>query len=112
MNAHPRTGLFGRPILTVTVAVAALAGVGIGGVALANRDKSDPPQWQSAPAAAPSSIPSQRSPESAVPKEESAAADGEAISMSATGDIIMGSAPSKLPARDGDGFFDSVADGL
>ncbi|MFG1605852.1 CapA family protein [Actinoplanes sp. NPDC049265] len=109
MNAHPRTGLFGRPILTATIAVAALAGIGIGGVALANRDKSDPPQWQAGAAAAPPTVPKQRTPSSSPPREEST---GDAISMSATGDIIMGSAPNKLPARNGDGFFDSVTDGL
>ncbi len=32
--------------------------------------------------------------------------------MSATGDIIMGSAPNKLPANGGEGFFDSVRDAL
>ncbi|MEV6630029.1 CapA family protein [Actinoplanes sp. NPDC051470] len=109
MNAHPRTGLFGRPVLTATIVIAVLAGAGIGGVALANRDKSDPPQWQSAPAAAPSSVP-KKSQAPTGQEEEPAAAD--AISMSATGDIIMGSAPNKLPARGGDGFFDSVRDGL
>jgi capsule synthesis protein PGA_cap len=110
MNAHPRTGLFGRPILTATIVVAALAGVGIGGVALANRDKAEPPQWQSGAAAAPSAIPKQRTSPPAEKEEETST--GDAIAMSATGDIIMGSAPSKLPARNGDGFFDSVADGL
>lgn len=30
------------------------------------------------------------------------------ISLSATGDIIMGNAPSRLPANDGRGFFDQV----
>lgn len=32
----------------------------------------------------------------------------DAISMSATGDIIMGDAPQKLPPRDGKGFFDKI----
>ena len=50
MNAHPspeRRGLAGRPILTVTIVVAALIGAGLGGVALANRDD-DPgkPLWR------------------------------------------------------------------
>ncbi|TDB77768.1 CapA family protein [Micromonospora sp. KC721] len=35
-----------------------------------------------------------------------------AISLSATGDIIMGNAPSRLPANGGRGFFDEVADAL
>ncbi|TDC80718.1 CapA family protein [Micromonospora sp. KC606] len=36
----------------------------------------------------------------------------EPISLSATGDIIMGNAPSRLPANGGKGFFDEVADAL
>ncbi|MBB3098353.1 poly-gamma-glutamate capsule biosynthesis protein CapA/YwtB (metallophosphatase superfamily) [Actinoplanes campanulatus] len=32
--------------------------------------------------------------------------------MSATGDIIMGDAPNKLPANDGEGFFDAVTGSL
>ncbi|MFG1884204.1 CapA family protein [Micromonospora sp. NPDC049102] len=37
---------------------------------------------------------------------------GDAISLSATGDIIMGNAPSRLPAAGGKGFFDSVTGAL
>ncbi|PZF94361.1 CapA family protein [Micromonospora deserti] len=36
----------------------------------------------------------------------------QAISLSATGDIIMGNAPNRLPANGGKGFFDSVEDAL
>jgi poly-gamma-glutamate capsule biosynthesis protein CapA/YwtB (metallophosphatase superfamily) len=36
----------------------------------------------------------------------------ESISLSATGDIIMGDAPNRLPANDGKGFFDSVTEAL
>ncbi|MFI6261295.1 CapA family protein [Micromonospora sp. NPDC051006] len=39
-------------------------------------------------------------------------AGGEAISLSATGDIIMGNAPNRLPANGGKGFFDSVEQAL
>src|SRR5204862_219807 len=51
------------------------------------------------------------------PKTESATTTGTtssdaSIELSATGDIIMGSAPNKLPADNGDGFFDSVKSGL
>ncbi|GAA4564875.1 hypothetical protein GCM10023176_11740 [Micromonospora coerulea] len=35
-------------------------------------------------------------------------AAGRAISLAATGDVIMGNAPSRLPADDGEGFFDQV----
>ena len=34
------------------------------------------------------------------------------ISMSATGDIIMGNVPSKLPPNGGEGFFDAVREAL
>ncbi|MET8279828.1 CapA family protein [Micromonospora sp. NPDC005174] len=37
---------------------------------------------------------------------------GDAISLSATGDIIMGNAPSRLPAAGGKGFFDPVTGAL
>ncbi|WBB66017.1 CapA family protein [Micromonospora sp. WMMD812] len=37
---------------------------------------------------------------------------GEAVSLSATGDIIMGNAPNRLPANGGKGFFDSVEKAL
>jgi poly-gamma-glutamate capsule biosynthesis protein CapA/YwtB (metallophosphatase superfamily) len=108
MNAHPpraRRGLFGHPLLTVTIVVAALLGAGVAGVALANRGESDPATWHAAsPASAAPPKPS------AAPREEKAAA--ESIRMSATGDIIMGSAPNKLPAGDGEGFFDSVREDL
>ncbi|BFU41914.1 CapA family protein [Krasilnikovia sp. MM14-A1004] len=109
MNAHPppRPGLFGRPILTLTIVIAALIGAGLGGVALADRDSgTGVPRWQE-PAAAASPTGTKR----AKPSTKPAAADGT-ITLSATGDIIMGSAPNRLPANGGDGFFDSVAEGL
>jgi poly-gamma-glutamate capsule biosynthesis protein CapA/YwtB (metallophosphatase superfamily) len=111
MNAQPpqsSRGLFGRPVLTLTIALAALVGMGLGGVALANRGTSDlgAPKWQ-APAVAKTS---------AKPKTEATlsdtTADEGAFTFSATGDIIMGSAPNKLPANGGDDFFDSVRAGL
>ncbi|GAA3344414.1 CapA family protein [Amorphoplanes nipponensis] len=111
MNSDPprRPGLFGRPVLTVTLILAVLAGAGLGGVALADRGSdSAAPVWRNPPAAAPASSAASRKPE-----PESAPAPGaETITLSATGDIIMGSAPDKLPANDGEGFFDSVREGL
>ncbi|WP_041843407.1 CapA family protein [Actinoplanes friuliensis] len=105
MNAHPpqrHRGLFGRPVLTATIAIAVLAGAGLGGVALADRGSDTPPApvWK-LPQAAPATAP-----------ELESAPVGETITFSATGDIIMGSAPGKLPANDGQGFFDSVKEGL
>jgi poly-gamma-glutamate capsule biosynthesis protein CapA/YwtB (metallophosphatase superfamily) len=53
------------------------------------------------------------SPEPSTPKPSTpAAAAGETVSLSATGDIIMGNAPSRLPAGGGEGFFDSVKEAL
>ncbi|MBG0560941.1 CapA family protein [Actinoplanes aureus] len=107
MNPHPpsrRRSLFGRPVLTITIAVAALVGAGLGGIALAQRDDDKSARW-SAPTASEPPVAG-----SAAPVEESA--EVESITLSATGDIIMGSAPNKLPANDGEGFFDSVREGL
>jgi poly-gamma-glutamate capsule biosynthesis protein CapA/YwtB (metallophosphatase superfamily) len=108
MKAHPpsaRRGLFGRPLLTITIVLAALLGMGVGGVALANRDNTGAtPQWRTAPPPVASSAPP--------PAAKSGAPATESITLSATGDIIMGSAPNKLPADDGEGFFDSVREDL
>jgi hypothetical protein len=37
---------------------------------------------------------------------------GKTISLAATGDVIMGNAPSRLPANNGKGFFDEVKSAL
>lgn len=106
-SGPPRRGLAGRPVLTVTIAVAALVGAGLGGIALANRGgDAGLPRWQE-PAAAAAPVSSSAAPRSAAP-----APAGGSISLSATGDIIMGSAPDKLPANGGDGFFDDVSEAL
>jgi poly-gamma-glutamate capsule biosynthesis protein CapA/YwtB (metallophosphatase superfamily) len=110
MNSHPprRPGLFGRPVLTLTLALAVLAGAGLGGVALADRGTDTAaPVWKT-----PVTGPSGARPTSVAEPETESATTGDAITLSATGDIIMGSAPNKLPANDGDGFFDSVRDAL
>jgi poly-gamma-glutamate capsule biosynthesis protein CapA/YwtB (metallophosphatase superfamily) len=115
MNAHPapgqptpaRRGLAGRPILTVTIVLAAIVGIGLGGVALANRDEPAAPQWKQ-----PVSVAAVSPSATTVPKPTSKAADAETITLSATGDIIMGSAPNKLPPDGGDGFFDAVSPSL
>ncbi|WP_433827606.1 CapA family protein [Actinoplanes sp. CA-015351] len=107
MNSHPRShrqARFGHPALTVTIVLAVLAGLAFGGVALAKRDNSPTASWQAPASGSPAAAATGK------PVEESAAV--ESISLSATGDIIMGSAPNKLPANDGDGFFDSVKKGL
>ncbi|GAA0545332.1 hypothetical protein GCM10010172_28720 [Paractinoplanes ferrugineus] len=108
MNSHPpapRPGLFGRPVLTVTIVLAALLGVGAGTVAFANSGGDPKPQWQAA------SVGPTKATSSAKPsKTESAQVD--TITLSATGDIMMSNAPGKMPPDDGAGFFDSVTEGL
>ncbi|WP_430781275.1 CapA family protein [Actinoplanes sp. G11-F43] len=106
MNSQPPSHRRKRPVLGVTIAAAALIGAGLGGVALAGRDSeeavwAEPSGSSSSAAAAGTAKP---------PVEESA--DIESISLSATGDIIMGDAPNRLPADGGDGFFDSVTASL
>ncbi|MEV1329582.1 CapA family protein [Micromonospora costi] len=46
------------------------------------------------------------------PRPSGTPAGGTAVSLSATGDIIMGNAPNRLPANGGKGFFDSVTKAL
>ncbi|XVU25183.1 CapA family protein [Actinoplanes sp. CA-054009] len=111
MNSHPphrRQGLFGRPVLTITIVLAALAGIAAGSVAFANRDDgSGDAKWQQpGAAAAASSKPASGKP---APTTESGQVVAEdTITLSATGDIMMSNAPSKMPPNNGDGFFDSV----
>ena len=112
MSPHPPSygsGLFGRPALTMTIAVAALAGISLAGVALASRgDNSDTPLWQQPPPAAAVSPPATARPTPASTDSRKATS----ITLSATGDVIMGSAPNRLPANNGLGFFDSVRTAL
>ncbi|MDY7089471.1 MAG: CapA family protein [Actinomycetota bacterium] len=111
MNSHPphrRPGIFGRPVLTVAIVLAVLAAIGVGGVAFANRDSGggSTAQWQ-----APETV-ARSSSEPALPPTEAAAADEGTVTLSATGDIMMSNAPSRMPPADGKGFFDSVKPGL
>jgi poly-gamma-glutamate capsule biosynthesis protein CapA/YwtB (metallophosphatase superfamily) len=99
---HRRPGLFGRPILTATIVAAALVGAGLGGIALADRGADEAtaaPAWKT-----PTS--------SSASPAASSAASSSGVTLSATGDIVMADAPRKLPLNDGEGFFDSVAEGL
>jgi poly-gamma-glutamate capsule biosynthesis protein CapA/YwtB (metallophosphatase superfamily) len=113
MNAHPdpaRRGLAGRPILTVTLVLAGLVGAGLSGVALANRgDDPGAPLWKQ-PGESVSGAPQQGKATPEAPA--SSAASDATITLSATGDIIMGSAPNKLPSGGGKGFFDPVRSAL
>jgi poly-gamma-glutamate capsule biosynthesis protein CapA/YwtB (metallophosphatase superfamily) len=113
MNAHPpqRRGLFGRPVLTIFVVLGVLVALGAGGVALADRPQ-NASVWQQPPLAlATSGAPTEKATVPPEDKSDTTSADAS-IELSATGDIIMGSAPNKLPANGGDGFFDSVKSAL
>ncbi|MGK5679639.1 CapA family protein [Actinoplanes sp. URMC 104] len=108
MNSHPprqRQGLFGRPVLTITIVLAALAGLAAGGVAFARAGSDDASRWQE-PLPAPTSSAS-----APAPPLESVAAQGT-VTLSATGDIMMSNAPHRMPPAGGKGFFDSVEQAL
>jgi len=112
MNAHPPSqhrGLFGRPVLTVTIALAALAGMGLGGVALANRGNSTT-HWRQPSAAI--AAPTSKTKSGTAASTPAPGGKAATITLSATGDVIMGSAPDRLPADDGAHFFDSVRGAL
>jgi hypothetical protein len=102
MNSHPRTRQKSQPVLAVTIAAVVLFGASLGGCGLVGGD--DDPVWNPPAASSPATGVSGK------PVQESTTA--ESISLSATGDIIMGDAPNKLPANDGKGFFDSVTEAL
>jgi len=94
----------GRPVLSIGVMLAVLLGGVLSGIAaLGATDRSAPElTWQPA---APRAIADPTPTPSPSPEVQ-------VISMSATGDIVMGNAPNRLPADDGAGFFDSVRDTL
>ncbi|WP_433792514.1 CapA family protein [Actinoplanes sp. CA-252034] len=102
MNSHPRPRQRNRPFLAGIIATSVLFTAALGGCGLVG-DDSDP-VWNPPAASAPAAGVSGK------PVQESAPVDS--ISLSATGDIIMGDAPGKLPANDGEGFFDSVTEAL
>ncbi|WP_442791660.1 CapA family protein [Micromonospora sp. NBC_01813] len=84
--------------LTAVLLGAVLVGlVTLGGILRPEPD----PQWQ--PAAAPAGASPSVSPAPQPPQE---------ITMSATGDIVLGNAPDRLPPNGGAGFFDSVTETL
>ncbi|MBB4737837.1 hypothetical protein BJY16_001296 [Actinoplanes octamycinicus] len=94
--------------MNVVLVAAAAAGAGLGGVALANRGDGDDPAWTppatTAPAAAAAG--------SGAPADRTESAEVPSITLSATGDIMMSSAPGGLPPRNGAGFFDAVRKSL
>ncbi|MFI5926243.1 CapA family protein [Micromonospora sp. NPDC051543] len=97
-----------RPFRCVAVGLAALlAALLVAGCA----DSGDAPVWQPGAGGGGTGAPLN----TAGPKASggaTAASGGGSISLSATGDIIMGNAPGRLPAAGGKGFFDSVTGAL
>ncbi|MGS2613012.1 CapA family protein [Micromonospora sp. LZ34] len=87
-----------RPALALVALLAALLAAGCGG------DPAGDPVWQ--PGAGGGAT---GAPVGSAPAEQPAE---KSISLSATGDIIMGNAPNRLPANGGKGFFDSVEKAL
>ena len=98
----------GRPALVLGAVGVVVLGVGLAGVAAVSVLRDDPPAptWQTGASAAPGGT------GQSDPSPSSSAATERAISMSATGDIVMGNAPARLPANDGKGFFNSVKEVL
>ncbi|SCG78247.1 Poly-gamma-glutamate biosynthesis protein CapA/YwtB (capsule formation), metallophosphatase superfamily [Micromonospora echinaurantiaca] len=86
-----------RPALALVVLLVVLLAAGCGGGSAGG------PVWQ--PGAGGGGTGAPVGSASATPAEKS-------ISLSATGDIIMGNAPNRLPANGGKGFFDSVEKAL
>lgn len=92
-----RTGLIFGAVLALVLGSGAVT-------ALVVRSGGDPAAWRAAPAA-------EASPTGAVSASPSPAI-ADAISMSATGDIIMAQAPGRMPPNGGRGFFDGVRQAL
>jgi poly-gamma-glutamate capsule biosynthesis protein CapA/YwtB (metallophosphatase superfamily) len=99
-----RRMLADRPAVVIISALVLLLVGGLVGVAAiaATSDSPETPLWRAAPVAEPST---------SVEPSPSAVAE-QSISLSATGDIIMGNAPGRLPANGGAGFFNSVKQAL
>jgi poly-gamma-glutamate capsule biosynthesis protein CapA/YwtB (metallophosphatase superfamily) len=101
----PRAALGVRRIgAALTVALLAASGAGCSAAG------ADPaPQWRVSGVEEPSAAPSRSGGAAApAPSASAAPAKAEVISLSATGDIIMGNAPNKLPAGNGKNFFAGV----
>ncbi|MEV0714114.1 CapA family protein [Asanoa sp. NPDC050611] len=88
-----------RPAIVAGVAVAALLGVAVAAAAAVANGGDQPAVWVA---------PAQSPPGETQPPAEETAEEEDAISLSATGDIVMGNAPGSLPSSGGKGFFDGV----
>lgn len=99
-----RWSVLRRPAVVVSAAVAVLLIGGLGAVAAVTGDEEPTGAlWRAGPIESPTATPE---PSPTEPPEP------QTISMSATGDIIMGNAPGRLPANGGKGFFAGVRTSL
>jgi hypothetical protein len=107
-----RALLAARPAAFVAVVSVLSLGVGVAGAAAmaVRADGTNTTTWRVPVAATPSgpATPAPASPSGS----RSPAADAELISLSATGDIVLGDAPGSLPANGGRGFFTPVRQAL
>ncbi|WP_203905599.1 CapA family protein [Virgisporangium aliadipatigenens] len=99
-----RRSFLNRTTVIVAAVLAVLVGAGGAGAAYLTSNDDDGPSGT--PPVAGSQVPG--APGGAA--NSSAPSGAEQISMSATGDIVMGMAPSALPPNNGKGFFDPVKD--
>lgn len=91
----------------ILMLVAALTAAGLALSACApGGDAAAAPRWQSAPGTGGNATPPTPTPSAAAPS-----ASPKTISLSATGDIVLG-APGRLPPKDGEGFFNGVKKAL
>ncbi|SNT64917.1 capsule synthesis protein PGA_cap [Asanoa hainanensis] len=88
-----------RPVIVAGVAVAALIGVGFAAVSAVAKGRGNPAAVWVAPTGPTGT---------AAPPGGDAPEEQKSISLSATGDIVMGNAPNRLPSNGGKGFFDGV----
>jgi hypothetical protein len=99
-----RVVLANRPAFVIGTVLAVVLVAGLGGVAGFAAVADHTPaaaRWQAAPPGQATSAPSATATDKA-----------QAVTLSATGDVIMGDAPAHLPAAGGRGFFASVKQAL
>jgi Bacterial capsule synthesis protein PGA_cap len=109
MNSHPRPDrktASGRYALYIGLVGVVVAGAAVGGIILVNEDDEADASWHSTPAAAATTTVAAVPGKTAAARQESGTV--ESLTFSATGDIMMASAPGGLPPKNGDGFFDGV----
>lgn len=106
MNSEPRShrkNASGRYALYIALIAVVVTGAAVGGVVLLNQGDDADAAWHSAAGpATTAAVPGK----TAAVREESSGV--ESVTLSATGDIMMSSAPNGLPPKNGDGFFDAA----